>query len=469
MTRRASRSRGPFPRGIVVLLGTVLAFALSLPAFAAGTITRVTVTPTPQQVTISIVTSEGEPLQVKGFELANPQRLVFDLPGARLAPDVPDSVPLSSGKVRQVRLGQFSVNPEVARIVVDVSAGSKPAPLSELRWEAKKGSQRGETLIVLSGASLGLGPLSLSQPSVKREADCVLVRLAGAGALKRSVAVLANPYRVYADLDGASAEPYEADCDQAPLRAIRMGPQPSENGQPVARVVVELRQKQAYTTFADGPDLVIAVGPQPWALPLPAYAPAGRLKGKTIVVYPGHGGNDIGAPATFGSPPGEPYEKNITLDIAQRLARLLKSEGASVTMTRSDDTFIPLQERAAIANRLKADAFISIHCNSCEAPDTLCGTSVYYDHPHSERFAELVQGELIASLGTADKGMRNANFAVIRRTKGPGILVETAFINHQDDRAGLQHPKFRERTARAIVQGLVEYLKERPRTEEAGE
>jgi N-acetylmuramoyl-L-alanine amidase len=138
-------------------------------------------------------------------------------------------------------------------------------------------------------------------------------------------------------------------------------------------------------------------------------------------------------------------------------------------MTRSDDTFIPLQERAAIANRLKADAFISIHCNSCEAPDTLCGTSVYYDHPHSERFAELVQGELIASLGTADKGVRNANFAVIRRTKGPGVLVETAFINHQDDRAGLQHPKFRERTARAIVQGLVEYLKERPRTEEAGE
>jgi N-acetylmuramoyl-L-alanine amidase len=186
-------------------------------------------------------------------------------------------------------------------------------------------------------------------------------------------------------------------------------------------------------------------------------------------VDPGHGGKDIGAPASFGSRPGEPYEKNINLDIAQRLAALLKAEGASVTMTREDDTYVALQERAATANRLEADALVSIHCNSCETPNSLSGTSVYYDHPHSARFAALVQGELIAALGTVDKGVRNANFAVIRRTKGPGILVETAFINNDDDRERLQHPNFRERTARAIVQGLVEYLKEQPQTKEAGE
>jgi N-acetylmuramoyl-L-alanine amidase len=127
-------------------------------------------------------------------------------------------------------------------------------------------------------------------------------------------------------------------------------------------------------------------------------------------------------------------------------------------MTREDDTFVALQERAAIANKLNADALVSIHCNSCETPNALCGTSVYYDHPHSAQLAALVQSELVAALGTADKGVRNANFAVIRRTTGPGVLVETAFINHDEDRQRLLNPNAQERAARAMLQGLIEYL-----------
>jgi len=191
---------------------------------------------------------------------------------------------------------------------------------------------------------------------------------------------------------------------------------------------------------------------------LPEYVAAGRLKGKTIVIDPGHGGDDVGAPATFGPPPQGPYEKDIVLDIGRRLAALLRAEGAEVTMTRKDDTYISLSERAALANRLKADALISLHCNSCDDPDTLHGTSVYFDHQHSARFAQLVQSELIGALGTEDKGVRNANFAVIRRTKGPGILVETAYINHESDRERLVNPNFRERTARAVVRGLIDFL-----------
>ncbi|MFB3881718.1 MAG: N-acetylmuramoyl-L-alanine amidase [Armatimonadota bacterium] len=433
-----------------------LLLAASLPAWS-GTISRVTITPGSKQVTVSLVSSEG-PIEIKGFTLANPPRLVFDLPGARLGADLPASIPLSLDGAKLLRLGQFSAQPDIARIVVDLTAGSEPP-----EWAARKGSKPGETLLVLGKG----GPITLAAPVVNREADCVLVRLAGAGALRRSVGVLDNPYRIYADVQSAAADWYKTECDQAPLAGVRMGPQAPKDGEPVARVVVELRRKQAYSVFADGADLVIAVGPQPWALPLPTYVGAGRLRGKTIVVDAGHGGKDIGAPAGFGSPPSKPYEKNITLDIAQRLAAALKAEGASVTMTRKDDTFVALQARAAVANDLNADALISIHCNSCEAPNSLSGTSVYYDHPHSERFAALVQSELIAALGTVDKGVRNANFAVIRRTKGPGILVETAFINNDDDRERLEHPNFRERTARAIVEGLVEYLKER--TKEASE
>ncbi len=129
-------------------------------------------------------------------------------------------------------------------------------------------------------------------------------------------------------------------------------------------------------------------------------------------------------------------------------------------MTRDDDTYVSLSARAEVANRLKANAFISIHCNSCDRPNTLHGTSVYFDHRHSAGFARLVQNELVAALGTMDKGVRNANFAVIRRARVPGILVETAFINHEEDRARLLHPRFRERAARAVAAGLIRFLKE---------
>ncbi len=123
-------------------------------------------------------------------------------------------------------------------------------------------------------------------------------------------------------------------------------------------------------------------------------------------------------------------------------------------------TWPSLRGRAAVANRLNADAFISLHCNSCDRPNTLCGSSVYYDHQHSVRFAQLVQEELVASLGTVDKGVRYANFTVIRHARVPGILVETAYINHDGDRARLTHPSFRERAARAVLRGVVRFLAE---------
>ena len=87
---------------------------------------------------------------------------------------------------------------------------------------------------------------------------------------------------------------------------------------------------------------------------------------------------------------------------------------------------------------------------------------MYYAHAHSLALAELVQRELISWLGTKDKGVRNANFAVIRRTQSPGILVEAAFINHEGDRERLMHPNFRERTARAVLRGVARFLTEDP-------
>jgi len=435
------------------------ALVLVAPSWAALTVTRVEVRPEAHRTVVALFTAEQEPLEITSFSLADPPRLVFDLPGARLSRDLPSAMPLEVEGLKGIRLGQFTLDPDVARVVVDMCEEA-----GQPTWTAAEGEEAGETLIVLREPGVPV----LGRPTVERKEGVVLVRLSGAGALKREVGVLDDPPRVFANVTGAVVqEQFEADREERPLRQIRMAQQPSEGGKPVARVVLELAEKQAHSVFSEGEDLVIAVGPNSWALPLPEYVGAGRLKGRRVVVDPGHGGDDIGAPAVFGRTLGGPYEKDVVLDIGLRLARVLEAEGASVTMTRSNDTYISLRERAALANRLKADALISIHCNSCDKPNTLNGTSVYYDHRHSLGLARLVQEELIAALGTTDKGVRNANFAVIRRTTGPGILVETAYINHESDRERLVHPSFRERAARAIARGLEQFVAGKS-AEEAG-
>jgi N-acetylmuramoyl-L-alanine amidase len=452
MTTSVAARRGR-PRMCAIL---VLCLGLGLvpvgSSMAERVIQRVEARPGGQEVTVVIAAPGGEPLAFRCFTLDAPPRLVIDLPDVRLDAEHPKCLPVGAAGVSQIRLGQFQIDPDIVRLVCDLCEGEQ-AP----RWRKAPGEQPEETLIVLSHG----GPPELQLPGIESAGDIVLLRFAAVGELPRQVGELGDPPRVYVDVAGATAEETLAkDFPEGPIRQIRMSQQPSPPDCPVSRAVVELREAQPYTLHSDGSDLVIAIGPRSWALPMSDYQPQERLKGKRIVVDPGHGGPDIGAPATYGPPHQPPFEKDLNLDIGLRLAKLLESEGAHVTLTREDDTYITLAERAATANRLRADAFISIHCNSCRVPGSLHGTSVYYDHAHSLVLADLVQRELVASLDTEDKGVRNANFAVIRRTQVPGILVETAFINHEGDRERLEQPNFRERAARAIVRGLCRFFEE---------
>jgi N-acetylmuramoyl-L-alanine amidase len=441
------------------------AFAILLGAFChthswAASATRVEVRQGRGKLAIAVVTDGARKLGCKSFTLDDPPRLIFDIGDAILASDQPATLAASGAGIRQARLGQFT--PDTVRLVLDLES-SPPA-----QWKQLAGDKPGEMLIVFETSR---EPVTLQPPAVKPAEKGAVVVLAGAAALQRHEGTLSDPPRIYADLTGAQlAEPYyRKEFAGGPIREVRTAPQPESDGKPVCRIVVELRESAPHAFSSDGADLVLAIGPETWALPPPAYRPAGRLKGKRIVVDPGHGGHDIGAPAKPGSPPDTPYEKDVVLDIGTRLARLLRAEGASVIMTRDDDTFVTLQGRAAIANKLAADTFVSIHCNSCPTPDTLCGTSVYYDHENSIELAELVQKEMIADLATEDNGIRNANFAVIRRTTGPGVLVETGFINHKGDREKLTNPNFRERTARAILRGVIRFLSQPPAKSNADE
>ncbi|MDX2064794.1 MAG: N-acetylmuramoyl-L-alanine amidase [Fimbriimonadaceae bacterium] len=185
----------------------------------------------------------------------------------------------------------------------------------------------------------------------------------------------------------------------------------------------------------------------------------GKVDGKLIVVDPGHGGHDSGARA------GTAYEKNLALTISRALAKELEASGARVMMTRDDDRFIPLTERAELANSNRADLFISVHINSSPGGKT-SGSITFFHGPSAtkELLARCIQAELakidgIPSIGTwSDKRIYQSGFAVLRHSKMPGVLLELGFINHPRDRARMLKPDYPAAVAKAVTQGIKVFL-----------
>lgn len=187
----------------------------------------------------------------------------------------------------------------------------------------------------------------------------------------------------------------------------------------------------------------------------------GRLSSKTIVVDAGHGGHDGGAKA----PNGSVYEKNLTLAIAKELASALIDEGSTVIMTRDTDVFIPLKERAEIANRNSADFFISVHINSSVRNSSNGGMTFFHaKDPICQLLAECIQAEIAKVSKLKDHGawsdqrIYDTGFAVLRLAQMPAVLIEMGFINNDFDRKRMITKDFHADVAEAIVKGLKVYL-----------
>jgi N-acetylmuramoyl-L-alanine amidase len=212
-------------------------------------------------------------------------------------------------------------------------------------------------------------------------------------------------------------------------------------------------------------------GPSPDATPW-KFSPEPALPASTnphlIVLDPGHGGSDVGAQRNGLT------EKDVTLDVARRLRGVLVARGWTVRMTRDTDTDVyapndsahdELQARCDIANKAGARMFLSIHVNSFTS-SALNGTTTYYYKGVDLPLARAVHRRLIASLGTKDDGVRKDNFYVIHHTAMPAVLVETAFMSNPGDAALLRSPEFLQRVARAIADGVGDYVTQ-PQASEA--
>ena len=171
-----------------------------------------------------------------------------------------------------------------------------------------------------------------------------------------------------------------------------------------------------------------------------------------VVLDPGHGGTDYGAIREGIN------EKDITLDLTQRVASILKSKGYKTAMTRTEDVYIGLQERCDFTEVENPEIFVSIHVNSAVATEPY-GIETHYYHEPSKELAEVIQKHLIKHIDTKDRGILKSKFYVINHTEVPAVLVETGFISNADERAELITEKRKQATAKAIAEGIIEYLK----------
>jgi N-acetylmuramoyl-L-alanine amidase len=247
-------------------------------------------------------------------------------------------------------------------------------------------------------------------------------------------------------------------------------------------------QSLGVSTLQSNTSNVAYVSPQPIAFQVLA------LDVKKIVIDPGHGGKDGGSVTSGGV-----LEKDLTLDIGQRLRELLEASDFEVLMTRDKDETVSLAQRTTLANSEKADLFVSIHINWIKSPTT-CGMETYYLGPtenpeilrlatlenhesgyslgeyrrllenvyfnvrqtESRQLATKIQKALVQSLSQinpalANRGVKSAPFLVLATTQMPAVLAEVSCLSNEEEARLLTDPKYRQRIAWALFHGIRLY------------
>jgi N-acetylmuramoyl-L-alanine amidase len=194
-----------------------------------------------------------------------------------------------------------------------------------------------------------------------------------------------------------------------------------------------------------------------------------------VILDPGHGGQDSGAMC------GGVLEKDLTLDVARRIDRLLDSEGIATLMTRLGDTYVALADRAAFANRITNCIFVSIHFNEDNKP-VASGVETYYashqittnsslaswlpflwrplsgsPNPESQSLAGFIQEALVARTRAIDRGTQPAQFFVIANVTAPAVLIEGGFLTNKEDISKLTSEDYRDQIAAAVADGILHY------------
>ena len=449
---------------------------------------------------LTIYTSYPVYYSVKRID--SPERLYVDLFGLDLA-TTPASIPTEGGSVTHIRSGQ--INPQTVRITIDLKQG--------MPFRVVSGIQTSQVRVALgeSGPSSPM-PLPVTPPQVvinpptpQLPANPAQITITGVsyhvvspaltqvqvsttGPAKYRTEALNDPNRLAFDLAGAVLDhgvKATQSVDNPIVKAIRIGKVFTEHTV-FGRVVLDLSKMVGFSVdsrpsgsgmtylinvitsgggTAPVPPVVAQTPPDGGIAPAPVTA---SLAGKLIVIDPGHGGSDSGATDRFRT--NSVYEKNIALAIGRRVRDVLTQNGATVLMTRADDSFPPLDSRPRFANAHHADYYVSIHCDSAEVQNARSGTAVYYHGASGMcRLMAADIGRRISQVsGIPYNGIKSdmtqyggrfaTGYAVLRESEMPAVLVETGFMTSDSDLAKLRDDATQQRIAEGVVAGLRDFI-----------
>ncbi len=437
----------------------------------------------------------------------NPDRIYFDLYGARLESILNGkSVEvIDDGFLKRIRAAQFSNN--VTRIVLDVSSVSDySAFLLPNPWRLiidihglKPGAIATTNLAYAAPAPLQPPPPTTPTPAPTTPAThSAAQEIATLGQQPNRVQATTHPTTrpIAASVAGTTPAPQ---ADDGSLASTTPAPVSTRKKPSAAHPVASSSTPTIPHTVVDDSepeDIPPTHAAEPTSAGQRSLVRTLGLKIGRIVIDAGHGGHDSG---TTG--PGGIEEKEVVLDVALRLGKLLKQRlGADVIYTRDNDTFIPLETRTAIANKAQADLFLSIHANS--SPDSSArGVETYYLNfttspdalevaarenavsdesihelsglvkkitlkdkiDESREFAADVQKSLYTDLeegnpGLRDRGIKKAPFVVLIGANMPSILAEISFLTNSDDARELRQPAYRQRIAESLYRGVAHYI-----------
>ncbi|PUA38501.1 N-acetylmuramoyl-L-alanine amidase [Paenibacillus elgii] len=285
--------------------------------------------------------------------------------------------------------------------------------------------------------------------SISLQGDTLTIKTSDC-ARKPNIFRLANPDRVVLDLPNAQLDP---------ALMAKLNPQGEGTLPDKSEFVTQIR----YSLFSKEASIVRMVLdlPQKGELRLASVQQNGEITGKIsfgktryrVYIDPGHGGKDNGASSL-----NKRYEKDFVLSLGQKVTALLEKEPKiEVTMTRSNDTFIELDERPNMANNADADLFVSIHANSAGS-ETVGGTETYYWTEQSLDFAKLMHKYLLEATGFPDRKVKQERFVVIKKSTMPAVLLEVGFLTNRAEEEQMYQDAFQNKVAASIVTAIKKQL-----------
>ena len=402
------------------------------------------------------ITGMGSAAIEKPMILSNPSRIAFDMPNT-LVNKALRNREFSLGGSDTARLGQFSVNK--ARLVITTPNVTKYIPVY---------SRDNQSIVFINSDKFSQLAISGKHANISGYLNNKIDDMTSAmtinfdapvihGFDRTNSEVIAYLFNVKNMDESAFNKAFQkTDFSSAKIEKTSHG----------TKIVIPIEHDSLVTSFMglDGKSLKFQIkAPRtiiketteqtPIEIKIPPINMPKGTDGKfKVVIDAGHGGSDVGATRNG------VYEKYITIDVAKRVEKMLKAQGYGVLMTRSDDSYVSLQDRVAFSEAYSPDIFVSIHVNSSTS-ETPNGIETHYYHPESIPLAQTVHASLISSINAHDRGTFKSKFYVINHTTSPAILVEMGFLSNTAERGQLVTNDRKQATAKAIVEGINNYFK----------